>query len=137
MDWRPIATAPRDGTPFIAWTTENGLELEARFNPEHGHFETYGRVDYDQDDWSEDPGSATHWMLYPEEPSEADTKTVDKELEEARIELGMLEIHLEQARAQNVPTDFADRVGHRSLQRRRSDAFVKVMRLEQQLRAEG
>lgn len=78
-DWRPIATAPRDGTPFIAWTTENGLELEARFNPEHGHFETYGRVDYDQDDWSEDPGCATHWLPYPEKPNEANTKAVDKE----------------------------------------------------------
>lgn len=73
-DWRPIATAPRDGTPFIAWTTEAGLELQARFNPENGQYEAY-RID----EWHECPACATHWLPYPEKPNEANTNTGNKE----------------------------------------------------------
>ena len=73
-EWQPIETAPKDGTEFQAWVvlkdrTAGGFwEPKCRFN-EHGAFEIFGRVDYDEDGWDcflhLEP---THWMPLPEPP---------------------------------------------------------------------
>lgn len=73
-EWRPIETAPKDGTNFQAWCTHSTggfWEPKARFNPDTGAFEMWGRVDYDMEGWETYPHSApTHWQPLPEPPSE-------------------------------------------------------------------
>jgi len=73
-EWQPIETAPKDGTEFQVWMPspsehwpEGWWEAKARFNPATECFETWGRVDYDEEGWGfcELP---THWMPYPEPP---------------------------------------------------------------------
>ena len=72
--WQPIETAPRDGTEFQAWIVSDDddsghWEPKARFNPDSGIPETWGRVDYDEDDWAYTPWFIlTHWMPLPEPP---------------------------------------------------------------------
>jgi hypothetical protein len=77
MEWQPIASAPRDGTEFQAWTVclnparpcLGVWEPRCRFNPDTGAFEVWGRVDYDQDGWDADIGwEPTHCMPFPAAP---------------------------------------------------------------------
>jgi hypothetical protein len=65
--WRDIATAPRDGTEFQGWIGQ--WEPRCRFNPETEAFETWGRVDYDENGW-EVSDVATHWMPLPSAPTD-------------------------------------------------------------------
>jgi hypothetical protein len=65
--WRDIATAPKDGTEFQGWTGQ--WEPRCRFNPETEAFETWGRVDYDENGW-EVSDVATRWMLLPPAPTD-------------------------------------------------------------------
>lgn len=72
--WRPIETAPRDGTEFQAWIVRdvdgNGfIKRLCRFN-EDECFQSYGRVDYDCDGWDSLPASFTAklWLPLPSPP---------------------------------------------------------------------
>lgn len=67
--WRPIETAPKDGTEFQAWVDKYGWEPKARVNPETEAVELWGRTDYDQDGWDVYfHMTVTHWMPTPEGP---------------------------------------------------------------------
>lgn len=70
--WRPIETAPKDGTEFQAWVAYNGdrrwLEYHCRFYPETEAFEIWTRVDYDMDGW-EAGYIAARWMPLPPPPA--------------------------------------------------------------------
>jgi len=71
-EWKPIETAPKDGTEFQAWVVHNGTgwwEPRVRFDPDTEMFQIWTRVDYDQDGW-ENGYTATHWMPLPPPPSE-------------------------------------------------------------------
>jgi hypothetical protein len=68
--WQPIETAPKDGSEFQAWGAEHGRgwwEPRARVNPESAALETWGRVDYDWEDW-EAEHRLTHWQPQPLPP---------------------------------------------------------------------
>lgn len=68
--WRPIETAPKDGTQFQAWIEKYGWEPRARFNPDSEAFELWGRVDYDKDGWDVYSHMVpTHWMPLPTPPT--------------------------------------------------------------------
>lgn len=77
-DWKPIESAPRDGTEFQAWImpeeSDGGYwEPKARFNPDSEVFELWGRVDYDQDGWDCYHWlHPTHWMPLPPPPQEGE-----------------------------------------------------------------
>ncbi|QLB38245.1 hypothetical protein phiGT1_33 [Sulfitobacter phage phiGT1] len=71
--WRPIETAPKDGTEFQVWLSKkNGhgfWDPRARYN-KNNCFQLWGRVDYDIDGWEIYPGlEPTHWMPLPEAPA--------------------------------------------------------------------
>jgi len=74
-DWQPIETAPNDGSEFQAWITSGEgtgcWESRCRFN-EHGVFETWERVDYDEEGWASHGNfiDATHWQPQPLKPAE-------------------------------------------------------------------
>lgn len=63
IDWQPIATAPRDGKPFLAWCAETGSQgvdtarWSGKTPTDHiGHFATrYGWI-------------PTHWAPMPKAP---------------------------------------------------------------------
>ena len=74
MDWRPIDSAPKDGTAIMVYGTQNTLAWDSkendprhavmRWNPNpggHGHWEAY----YSGRDPVDEP---THWMPLPESP---------------------------------------------------------------------
>jgi hypothetical protein len=69
-EWRPIETAPKDGTEFMAWLnllTVNVFEPRCRFDPDSGAFQVWERIDYDMDGW-ESGYTASHWMPIPPPP---------------------------------------------------------------------
>jgi hypothetical protein len=75
MTWRSIKDdpPPGDGTEFQAWILNaHGVgfwEPRCRFHPEHGIFEFWGRIDYDEDGWDMNAYLIpTHWMPLPEPP---------------------------------------------------------------------
>lgn len=53
-EWRPIETAPKDGTVIDLWVPEFGRLTNEWFDPE-------------DDSWTF-PGQPTHWMPIPEPP---------------------------------------------------------------------
>ena len=65
--WRDIATAPRDGREFQAWW-KGQWQPRARFDPEFGSFQLWGRTDYDTEGW-ETFAIDGHWMPLPPPPS--------------------------------------------------------------------
>lgn len=74
--WRPIETAPKDGTEFQAWVTQETdpsttwWEPRCRFEPENEAFQIWGRIDYDQDGWDNDWNwNPTHWQPHPLPPA--------------------------------------------------------------------
>lgn len=60
MQWQPIETAPRDGTPI--------LTVHPPFQCEVSHFEGNHLVRLNAD-MTTTPISGTHWMPLPEPPS--------------------------------------------------------------------
>lgn len=65
--WRDIATAPRDGSAFMVWW-KGQWQPRARFDPEFGSFQLWGRTDYDTEGW-ETFAIDGHWMPLPPPPS--------------------------------------------------------------------
>lgn len=61
--WRPIATAPRDGTEIIAACGMDGIQIVAFFD--WADNEHHWRTPIDPAIWFEDP---SHWMPIPECP---------------------------------------------------------------------
>lgn len=48
--WQDISTAPRNGEEFQAWW-KGTWQPRARFDPEYGSFQLWGRTDYDTEGW--------------------------------------------------------------------------------------
>lgn len=48
--WQNISTAPRDGSEFQAWW-KGTWQPRARFDPEYGSFQLWGRTDFDTEGW--------------------------------------------------------------------------------------
>jgi hypothetical protein len=69
-DWRPILTAPRDGTKII---TLEGDDVQIAHWDSTVHT-NHGRVTYQREGWSNDSGwiakfpEPTHWLPIPEAP---------------------------------------------------------------------
>lgn len=61
MEWQPIETAPKDGTPIIAHTNEYAEPLIVRFYKYNG---LAAWRDWDQDVYN----NITHWMPLPTPP---------------------------------------------------------------------
>lgn len=62
MDWKPIETAPKDGTRFLAYEHQS----------DYNHYECWWQSDFAewegwQNDWDSEP-IPTHWMPLPEPP---------------------------------------------------------------------
>ena len=66
--WRPIESAPRDGTEFQAWWSGT-WQPRARFDPEYGSFQLWGRTDFDTEGW-ETYQIDGHWTPLPDAPAE-------------------------------------------------------------------
>lgn len=71
---RNMTAAPRDGTEFQVWVVGyRGAEFwepRARFNPDSGAFEMWGRTGYDEEGWDVYPDcTPTHWMFHPSNPT--------------------------------------------------------------------
>lgn len=66
VGWRPIETAPRDGTEFQAWWGGQ-WQPGARFDPEYGSFQLWGRTDFDTEGW-ETFAIEGHWQPLPAAP---------------------------------------------------------------------
>lgn len=72
QQWRPIATAPKDGTEFQVWMHNAYLptgwwEPRCRFN-DFGAFQVWQRVDYDDEGFDAVHATPTHWMPLPPAP---------------------------------------------------------------------
>ncbi len=74
MDWQPIETAPRDGTPVLVFSPH--VPLSDPTNVAVGKFETYGEVSwwaYCESVLADITGQIepepTHWMPLPKPPS--------------------------------------------------------------------
>lgn len=75
--WKPIGTAPKDGTEFMGWVersdglacgVEGWWEPRCRYN-EDGDLTIYGRMDYDLDGFDFYPHlRVTRWMPQPTTP---------------------------------------------------------------------
>lgn len=61
MNWRPIETAPRDGTAVLV---TDGEDCEVARNYGHGWFDSDG-LDFAYGAWD---AELTHWMPLPELP---------------------------------------------------------------------
>jgi len=48
--WQDLSGAPRDGSEFQAWW-KGTWQPRARFDPEYGSFQLWGRTDFDTEGW--------------------------------------------------------------------------------------
>lgn len=65
MNWQPIKTAPRDGTPVLLWLDDR--LIEARWNE---IAETWKARWAEIDDYGLTVDGATAWMPVPDPPSQ-------------------------------------------------------------------
>lgn len=63
-DWMPIATAPKDETPFLVWRKSNNTVCQVQ------RFDSFGRDDQVIEPYSGKFWTATHWMPLPPPPTE-------------------------------------------------------------------
>lgn len=81
MEWKPIETAPKDGTELLLWRADSGVILARWIAP--CDFLTDEEIEKNHADDSEEPdwfhadyvqggritdGAPTHWMPLPEPP---------------------------------------------------------------------
>lgn len=68
--WRPIETAPRNGDEFQAWWGGAWMP-RARFDPEYGSFQLWGRTDFNTEGWEvfEIDG---YWQPQPAPPAHSE-----------------------------------------------------------------
>lgn len=65
-EWKPIETAPKDGSEFIAsYGRQGGVKKLVRWNPIHGFWESKG------DFVGGFEANATHWLPIPTAPQGA------------------------------------------------------------------
>lgn len=80
MDWQPIETAPKDGTPvLLVWHWDSGVHTGVNVIMAHWtcrthcHMSSYHNCPHEADcnaGWSAYAGEMTHWMPLPELPKE-------------------------------------------------------------------
>lgn len=58
--WRPIETAPKDGSKYLVWAGVTGMAYHKQ-----GYSEAYGPFSDNLSTWK---GRPTHWMPLPESP---------------------------------------------------------------------
>lgn len=68
--WRPIETAPRDGTKIDLWAGYMERVPDAKFHTVRGLWAYWGLNDFEQMDWVRLPLAPTHWMPIPEGPTD-------------------------------------------------------------------
>jgi hypothetical protein len=67
MEWKPIETAPKDGTRILVFDREYHGEIAAcEFNKEWGWVER--GLDYATEVWGYGEMEPTHWMPLPQPP---------------------------------------------------------------------
>jgi Protein of unknown function (DUF551) len=66
MTWQPIATAPRDGTAFLAWESEEDEVVIAVAEREPANYPFFNATNYEC--YSE--GRLTHWQQLPGPPND-------------------------------------------------------------------
>lgn len=68
MEWQPIETAPKDGTPVLVFVPRDRFVAVMQYKPRHNGDKIGG-------DWAEDLGeqfwrfTPSHWMPLPEPPA--------------------------------------------------------------------
>lgn len=67
--WRNLNDAPRDGSEFQAWW-KGTWQPRARFDPEYGSFQLWGRTDFDTEGWEVFEMSG-FWQPQPAAPTGA------------------------------------------------------------------
>ena len=78
-EWKPIDTAPKDGTRILAFWPDSGDGVDN---------EAEARTWWENDRWENPWGSSlydpppTHWMPLPPPPGEGDTSNAGKETRE-------------------------------------------------------
>ncbi len=69
--WRPIDTAPKDGTPVDVWSRGRRI-TDAQYDRLSGSWLFWGLEDYENEALVPFPSTCdpTHWMPIPEAPCE-------------------------------------------------------------------
>lgn len=65
--WRPIESAPKDGTYVDLWCIPDGRRTDARFI--NGHWHEWADSGFERMEWCKITLRATHWMPLPEGPT--------------------------------------------------------------------
>lgn len=73
-EWQPIETAPKDGTSFIAYTAEEGVDFFHWQDLSPSDAPVGWRDSFINVYREGDPRGPTHWMPLPPPPSKPDTK---------------------------------------------------------------
>lgn len=113
--WAPIATAPRDGTKFLAWMRESWIEV--MYYDEDGIY--YGS---DGDSPPHGRSLPQYWMPLPPSPNQ--NRNTMKSLNEMNEE----ELRLEQLRAN---------INETNARAKRTEAEAESLRQETERRAKG
>ena len=70
MDWRPIDTAPKDGTEIIVYVPDFHEVSAAWYSQQTGLW-PYGPYAYSEDGEPVNVGLPSHWMPFPAPPGAA------------------------------------------------------------------
>lgn len=66
MNWQPIKTAPKDGTPILIYERENDCVCEGRYVVDACRW--FERNAHPTDAWDGEIYRPTHWMPLPNPP---------------------------------------------------------------------
>ncbi len=93
LQWQPISTAPKDGTPvLLAWTWSTDIHSGAEvvlarwICRKHSHLSRHRDCPNESDcdmGWDHYDGTMTHWMPLPSSPPSAPSSTSAEEVERA------------------------------------------------------
>lgn len=74
MDWKPIETAPKDGTKILVFTIHGDVELSDWYSYQSERYEPEGdlfrRVSTAEGAWNSN--TPTHWAPLPAAPADAE-----------------------------------------------------------------